>query len=73
MRYRFLFDFKFTDRGYFTSWTNWSECVGKCGIGNRERNRRCRIKSPRYARIFCKGPKQTKQPCVLRKCGMKLF
>ena len=57
--------------GGWTFWSVWGVCMGKCGMGIRERTRTCTNPPPQYGGADCVGPDietekcKTKIPCPI--------
>ncbi|XP_048584552.1 SCO-spondin isoform X3 [Nematostella vectensis] len=49
--------------GGFTSWSSWSNCSSKCGIGTHNRTRNCTNPAPAFGGSNCSGNTMETGPC----------
>ncbi|XP_037550324.1 SCO-spondin-like [Nematolebias whitei] len=54
--------------GYWSKWTEWSECDTLCGGGVRQRNRTCSAPPPKNGGRDCEGMSQQRQSCNSQPC-----
>lgn len=57
--------------GEWGAWLPWTKCLGKCGFGQRSRERLCDSPKPQFGGMDCKGkPKQNERCNTLRPCAI---
>lgn len=54
--------------GQFGSWEGWSDCTKTCGIGSKNRVRKCNNPLPRYGGTNCTGTSFENISCNTLKC-----
>lgn len=55
-------------KGQWSSWSSWSQCSVSCGLGTRDRRRRCNHPEPMNGGKNCSGPESETKSCKSIDC-----
>ncbi|XP_047127311.1 collagen alpha-1(XII) chain [Hydra vulgaris] len=67
--YSFVKDEKYSANGYWSEWSQWTECSATCDGGVRSRSRTCN--TPKKVGAYCDGKEEENEPCNEEVCTSK--